>query len=305
MKARVTKQTIFELLASGDADSITYGESEFALADAGAVTGAPFVENNSGAGVTDAIIFQAPNGDLLLLVTEDKAAPATRYGTYQYRSTDGGDTWSSEGQIDSDSTLRFGNCQAVIVGTDIYCTVFVDPNSDRAAPYKSALYKSADNGANWTDLGDITSTAEATNEVGLAHLGGNNLVVVLRADDQVHTYMRKTTDLGSSWGSLIDITESVGVVNRPRLHFFAEDSGRLYMNGRYWTGTGKNQTVVYYSDDDGDTWSGAFYPDESIIYDAGYCDVLQKADGSFYMLTYEGPSMDEAAIVEYEFSKNS
>ncbi len=39
MKARMTKQTIFELLASGDADSITYGESEFALADAGAVTG--------------------------------------------------------------------------------------------------------------------------------------------------------------------------------------------------------------------------------------------------------------------------
>ena len=39
MKARMTKQTIFELLASGDVDSIAYEESEFTLADAGGVTG--------------------------------------------------------------------------------------------------------------------------------------------------------------------------------------------------------------------------------------------------------------------------
>jgi hypothetical protein len=269
-----------------------------------AITGAPFSENNAGAGVTDAIIIQAPNDDLLIHISETHASTANRYGTYQYRSDDSGLTWSNEGKILNDNTIISGGGQAAVIGTDIYVAAFIDPGADKAAPFNSALYKSVDNGTNWSKVSDITSTSENTNEVGLVYLGGNNLLAILRDTSVLTTYLRLSDDLGSTWDTLDDEIAQLGLFLRPQFAVFSDEPDRIYLHGRQIVIdlSGRWQfTAVYYSDDDGVTWEGPSSMDLVLHEDAGYCSMLKKTNGDYYLLTYEG-TQDTSDIVEYIFS---
>lgn len=251
---------------------------EDTFTDTNPVTGAPFIKHGSSTDVSDAIVLVAPNGDLLIHAYE--GGNAATHGTYQYRSEDGGATFVDEGLIDDGTGI--GGQDYTIVGTTIYITVMEDADKNRTQPWTCAVYKSADNGANWTKTGTVAASG-AGNEAGIIGTGGNGLLVVMRDPSDAVTYQYTSNDLGATWSTAATIT-AMGIFQRPRLKALA---GGVMMFGRDNT-SGNDHTVVWYSPNSGSSWCRKFYPDATAFADCGYCDVLEKADGNFYLLTYGG-----------------
>ena len=247
--------------------------------------------------VSGGTLVKTPNGHLLLFVREEGEP---QIGTYVWRSTDEGASWIDEGKINNDNTLLMGG-QAVVVGGDLYATFWVDANADYQPPFKTVLYKSADDGRSWIHVSDVAS--EGTVESALVYLGGNELLVVLTDDVGAQTYIRKSKDLGRSWGELQDATDMLGVMGRPKIQTFSNEPNRLYLYGRDVLKE-LNYTVVYYSDNQGITWSKKFYPDATSYPDTGYSTLTKRTDGNFYMLSYGG-THQQASLKVYVFSSSA
>jgi len=262
-----------------------------------AVTGAPFSRHSTNA-VADPVLMKAPNGDLLLHVGEVNSG-GNPMGAYQYRSTDGGATWTDEGLINNDTEIYSGQ-DYTTVDNDLYAIFWKDAGSD-GAPYQTLLYKSTDNGITWALVSPITTSG--TDEGGIEYVGSNTLLVVLRDTPASKTYQRISTDLGQTWGTQTDISSSVGVLQRPRMRIFSDEPNRVYLYGRDQL-AGNDYTVLYYTDNNGSTWSLKFYPDTTSYADTGYSDVLKQTDGDFYMLSYGGTS-GTSSIKEYIFNKSA
>ena len=274
-----------------DDEGATWTEPDVDL-NSNAVTGAPFVGHSTN-DTADAIIFAAPNGDLLIHIAELQTGDAPR-GTYQWRSTDGGTTWSDEGQINADGDL-YGGQDFVVVGSEVYITTV---SSAWASPMAAHLYKSADNGATWTFVSVIATTAENANEASIEYLDANRFLCVLRDSLNAKTYQRLSNDLGATWDVLTDVTASLSVLQRPRTRIVANEPNRIYLFGRD-TYT-SSYTVIYYSDDNGVTWSPPFRFSSIAYSDTGYCDMLQRSNGDYYLLSYTG-TQASASIREYLF----
>jgi len=257
------------------------------------VSGFPIGGRDATESVGDAILIRAPNGDLLCHVASNDINNVRR-GTQQWRSTDGGKTWTYEGQINDDDTFLSGQ-DYFVVGSDIYLAVFVDPGADITPPYHAALYKSSDNGQTWVHVSNITSTAENTDEPGIEYLGNNTIIAVLRATDGSTTYQKISTDMGLTWSSLENKGSQLGVIQRPRVY---KHGNLIYLIGRKLSDP---HTTLYFSKDNGAHWTGPFYPDPTSYADTGYCSMLKKSDGSFYMLSYAG-TLTDADIMEYKFT---
>jgi len=270
--------------------------------DDGAVTGLPTGGHVVRGILMDAIIMQASNGDLLLHICENVVNVGGdgydgRNGTYQYRSEDGGKTWSDEGQINTDATL-LGGQDYCVVGSDIYIVVFIDAGADATAPYKSALYKSDDNGSTWSHVSDISDSG--TDEPGIVHIGNGVMLAMLRVTASNATYMRRSSDYGTTWGPLYEISGSIGVFQRPRMQLIG---GRVYLYGRRAFTGANDYTAVRYTDNGGGRWSGQFRPDGANDYeDCAYCDMRRRAGGNFYLLTYSGVRNGPADVDEFVFS---
>lgn len=271
----------------------------------GAVIHFPISGNSSSDALADGLLMQAPNGDLLCHVSSNEVDegdnPVGRLGTRQYRSTNGGLVWANDGQIETDETTddEFLGAQDYFMnGSDVYITAFIDTDADYASPYKSVLYKSTNNGNSWSKVSDITSTAEKTNEAGIAYVGGSTIVSVIRDDLDTKTYERISTDMGASWGSLLDKTSQLSVFQHPVI---VDYSGKLFLIGRDRIAADERYTVAYYSDDDGTTWLGKYYPDDTNYDDSGYCDLVRRSNGDLYVLSYAGTTTD-ADIMEYIFA---
>jgi len=247
--------------------------------------------------VSGGTLVKTPNDNLLLFVREEGEP---QIGTYVWRSTDGGASWVDEGKINNDNTLLMGG-QAVAVETDLYATFWVDANADYKPPFKTVLYKSTDDGKSWIHMSDVTSGG--TGESALVYLGGNELLVVLRDAAFQKTYIRKSKDLGKSWGELQDATDMLGVLGRPKIQTFPDEPYRLYLYGRDDL-NGLDYTVLYYSDNQGITWSKKFYPDAISYPDTGYSTLTKRVDGNFYMLSYGGTSQ-RASIKVYIFPRGA
>lgn len=262
--------------------------NEDAFIGGGAVSGPPTTLHGSNTNMTDGIVLVAPNGELLIHVYENGS---TDRGTYQYRSDDDGATWTDEGRINDDATIISGQ-DYTIVGTDIYLACMEDPNGDGNNPYTAVVYKSTNNGTGWAKIGTIESDTTYGNEPGIIHAGGNNLLCVMRDAAEATTYQYTSSDLGVSWSARESIT-GMGVFQRARMKALA---GGILLFGREGTMTiGGVYTCVWYSADNGTTWGRKFRPDTSVFSDAGYCDVLERADGKFYLLTYGGST--SAAVI--------
>lgn len=268
------------------------------------VTGFPISGYDASDALSDGILIVAPNGDLLVHIASNEVDggdnPIGRLGTRQWRSTNGGESWSDEGKIANNEVC--GAQDYFVSGSDIYISAVIDGGADYSPPYKDALYKSTNNGASWSKVSDITSTTDNTGEAGIEYLGNNTILAVIRDSDNLKTHQRTSTDMGSSWGSLEDISNQVGIFQRARLHKY---NGRVYAIGRDWVGGYDTQyTALYYSDDSGDNWHGPFYPDENSYGDAAYCEMIRRTDGVFYLLSYAG-TQDDADIMEYVFEEFS
>lgn len=261
--------------AAADVFHIRFSEDEGASwtaadtwTDGAPVTGFPLQKDN---GISDAIIFKAPNGDLLV-----HGYAHTLVGTYQWRSTDGGETWTDEGLIDDGDVLMVGGQDYEIIGTDIYVTAFWISGGVT----KPGFWKSSDNGTTWIELGhvDVDGT-----EAGIIHLGGTTLLMVIKDSAALVTYQSISNDLGVTWSAATAIAD-LGVVQRPRIKAYA---GGYMMYGRAGAGSAAGKTVVLYSPN-GTQWGRRFWPDPTAGGDTGYCDVLPRSDGKFYWQSYNG-----------------
>jgi len=274
-----------------DDEGATWSNAD-CLPNGTAITGAPFVPHATNTGMTDAIIFRAPNGDLIFQVFEKPGDT----GTYQYRSADDGATWLDEGKILSDAGI-IGGQDYFLVGSNIYLPIMYSPTEDGDHPFIDALYKSTDNGATWAKVADIT-TGTDDSELSILHAGGNNLLCVMKDVTANKTYKYLSSDMGVTWGAPIDITSQVSVLQRPRLR---QVGSIILLYGRDRISPASLKTVCYVSTDNGATFGEKFYPDTGDYQDGAYCDVLTRTGGQYYMLSYAG-LIGKADIKEYIFS---
>lgn len=259
------------------------------------VSGAPF----DGDGTNEAnipTIAKAPNGDLLILVSEREQV-YTHISTSQWRSTDGGLTWIDEGVVCNTAAI---NCEAISIGADMYAVGYADDPTRPGGGTKDQLWKSTDNGVSWLVVCDITqwSTEDVNvDECSIVNPSGSVLVVMMRARGAVmESYVRISPDLGTSWGDVLDITSQVRIIQRPRLHVFPGDP-YIYMTGRDYVYDAL-RTVVSYSSDGGVTWIDPLELEETAQIDGGYSDFTRRADGNLYIVSYRG-NYGTATLYEY------
>lgn len=245
-----------------------------------AVSGMP-ANDHTNSNFVSLELAKAPNGDLLMLAAEDHSI--ARQGTWQWRSTDNGETWTDEGKILGDSLLVF--TQIISVSTDMYAAVYIDRDND-GFPYKTSVYKSTDNGVTWAYLSDITSYSENTREAGLAHLGGNDMLALV-FDSSAIIYSSKSTDLGVTWGSLTNVYSQTGGAAKIKLQKFDRTGNRLWLCGQLGPFNSYVPGLIY-SDDDGDSWQSHLYGGNIYRSLAGTPHVLEGAKGRIYLFYSDG-----------------
>jgi hypothetical protein len=200
------------------------------------------------------------------------------------------------------------------------------------------LAKSTDNGKSYTFLSWISPLGDqkspdsvATFEPAIEYVGNRTIVAVLRhggaasENRQPRTWQTISTDMGASFGPLIDISAQVngglpaGSWQRARLYkesnpYFQHNNPLDYARGegRLWgfgihsiRGGYTRKPVVYWSDDNGQSWYGPqlLHGPMSPGTDTGYGDLKRRRDGTFVAATYYCPpeNMDIADVEQYTF----
>jgi hypothetical protein len=260
-------------------------------------------------------LIQAPNGDLLLHMWRvDYGVSAG--GTYQSRSTDGGLTWSTPAAIDflsnSNDSLIFMTDDHFIFDDVIYAGAR-QYQTTALSTCKNLFVKSTDNGVSWTWVTDITSFSDNTEEVGLEYIGGTTIIAILRDMAYLKTFKAVSTDMGVTWGAKTDITTAFGdtggrIRMKTRSHWKGFDNWWLdkfiIAVGFEFTSPGSGfgrRNAVWYSTDQGNTWSGPQYLDSGAN-DGGYGDLLYNPTlGQWVNITYKGTTSD-ADLLQYNFT---
>ena len=277
----------FNLHFSNDEGATWSAQNKFT--DGSSLVGAPFT-NQSGGSQTDGILIKCPNGDILAQIYQK----STDFGTYQYRSADGGKTWTGEGKINNDTTM-IGGQDWCTDGTNLYITTMLDPGGDAAHPWTCAVQISPDNGATWTVRGAF-DVGNDGNESGIVYLGAGVMITVSRSEAASTTYVCYSSDYGATWTGPKEMG-NLGILHRPRMKVLL---GGILLIGRDVVGSNE-YTVVYFSKE-GYTFNQKFYPASVPSEDTGYCDVLQRANGDIYMVSYASTGSDSADIEEYIFN---
>jgi hypothetical protein len=275
-----------------------------------------FPHTGSEVDVSDATVTHH-DGDLLFHVTEEREPFDTDANTWaatrQLRSTDGGRTWADEGGIEPEGlpaeSLKLGQDDAVDPETgDLYEGVNYRSPAGEPPAKKSGVVRTRDGGRSWEYVADVTDVDVHTGEIGLTFVG-DELLALLRNTDDEETYARRSTDCGETWGPLETVTDGLGVFQRARPYTPGEVGGDahheewLYAVGRHVVGdrprivADRQHTAIAASPDAGETWYGPFDLDD--FGDSAYCDLLTRADGDHYVVTYGGPSGEEAALLGY------
>lgn len=280
-------------------EGITWSDADKNI-DGTDVDGFPISGNQTGHGIAESRLIHAPNGDLVFLVTDRNAANCHQ-GTRQFRSTNTGKNWTAEGEK-FDSTCAF-IVDYAIVNTTIYITMFHDPSTCHTGTSNAKLYNSSNNGTSWSFVSNIATGAEEFAEASIEYLGNDEFLTVIRwGTGGQHPHTRKSTDLGETWGALVDITSQVGALQGgPYLVRLPEDQDRIYLLGRDYPSASTSYTVLFYTVDNGTTWLSKFNPDDtSPNVDEGYPRLLKRTNGQYYLIAYTG-TLDISVVKEYIF----
>jgi len=140
-----------------------------------------------------------------------------------------------------------------------------------------------------------------------------------------HTWQSKSTDMGASFDTPVEISAKInggvsnGLWQRARLYKesnpsfrynnpldFGRGEGRLWEFGIHSMGGGyTRKPVVYWSDDNGESWHGSelLHGSMSPGTDTGYGDIKRRIDGTFVAATYYCIPRDssEADVEQYTF----
>lgn len=253
----------------------------------GAVTGFPMMAHSPTSRTLGGLLIVCPNGDLLFHQYDNHD------GTFQWRSEDGGETWTDEGLILDSRFISLDDYQ--IDGTDIYITVNYTDNYTE--PWVNSLYKSTDNGENWV----LVSTFENDgDECGLVIAPNGDFIIVMRDIDLLTTYQFRSTDKGLTWGAKT-ARPDLYILQRPRMSL--DGAGGIILHGRDYLGSDSQTNILYYSNDNGVTWGRRFMPYTTRTGDGNYNGYIIKGDGTYYMISYSG-TKSAAGIKKFLFSKS-
>lgn len=289
-----------------DDDGATWSNTDETLSSV-AVTGFPMNPPIGNISYGEGVPLTCPNGDLLIEMWSVSGTnpSGTLRGTYQSRSTDDGATWSTPAAVTfsgnpNADTSTFMSDQWFVYDRTIYMGARYY-TSGAGTTSASRLMKSSDNGASWEYVSTIQGTAEGGTggqEVGIEYVGNDTIVAMLRDNPHTHSYQRVSTDMGATWGTLLDVTSTVGIAGRQKVYTRSHLQGRtgwwkdpvLIMVGFVHQTSGSSQdrrNAVWVSPDRATTWEGPFYIDTTTE-DAGYGDIWAKADGTYGVVNYDG-----------------
>lgn len=295
-------------IAFSDDDGATWTAPDTTL-DSSAVSGFPMNPTvSAGQDAGEPWLYVADNGDLLLHMWRiDYGVSAG--GSWQSRSTDGGETWSAPALIEftgiTGDSLIFSTDDHFVSGGSIYASarIWDDPDPTES---QNILIKSDDDGATWDYVSDITSTTENTQEVGLVHLGSSDVLAVARTLTNDKTWTIASDNLGSTWGAPYQqgrIQES-GRHRIYRVSDLGATGDALIMVGFVLGQRGSSHprtNAIWLSTDSGDLWHGPYRLDDETE-DAGYGDAFYDATNDQYVIvTYQG-SLSTADLKQYRLT---
>ncbi len=228
----------------------------------------------------------APDGTILLWCSRYEFQRNLRHHGVLARSTDHGETWSAFAPFD-DSTARtcYYVTDAIRDGDDLLAVAacFQPPGRE---PCWDQVFRSADGGRTWSDLGSLTPpAANLGDEVGLARLGDGRILALLRGRRRAGLFRYESSDGGRSWSAEEQLGAQVGTLQRPFL---------THLGGANWLLSGRQadarplQVVAYLSTDDGRTWGGRCDL-QAYLADGAYTTCAVRRDGTVVMAYYADP----------------
>jgi hypothetical protein len=297
--------------------------------DGTSTDGMPFED---GATHSETGLYRMPNGDLVLQFWRTNYSTGTR----QLRSTDDGKTWKPD--VDRISVVGVaGADDDRVIGTEDW---FIDPEnpSDVYMAFQyfhydsqsgTLLARTRDDGKSYKFLSWIGPLADdwaldsgATFEPAIEYVGNRTIVAVMRhASGNRYTWQSTSTDMGRSFSKPVDISDQVnggvenGLWQRVRLY---KDSNPIFQHGNriedYAAGKGRlwgfglhsnaggytRKPVVYWSDDNGQTWHGPqlLHGKMRPGTDTGYGDLKRRVDNTYVGAAYYATRDSKIADLE-------
>jgi hypothetical protein len=270
-------------------------------------------------------LMKAPNGDFLIHMWRIDYG-VSMGGTYQTRSTDDGETWASStfvtwGNTSETDTEIFATDDDFVYGDAvIYAGARIYNHGADGIPSESILVKSTDSGTSWDYVSTIMSDAEGDagyeggQEVGLEYLGDETIIAMIRDNKHTKSYQRYSTDLGLTWGTLTDVTATVGIAGRQRVYTLAHlrgedawwDDPYLVMVGFEHQDPGNPDSqdrinAVWFSNNAGGDWNGPHYIDSETP-DGGYGDIFYDAGNDQWVVVSYTGTLAAASLKQYRLT---
>lgn len=270
-----------------------------------------------------------PTPDEFLLHTWRYDYTVSSGGTYQWRTTDGGVTWNSEGGpiawvnlLSAQNAKTFATDQDVIVGSEVFVGARVYQDATDQDPVSLVVCSTTDDGASptgtsWTRLATLIHSydlsSHGTQEIGFTRVGSRFLGIIRDTAAVTHTYAMWSTDLtATTWGSIEDWTAELGIMARPRLYTRAQLKGQanwwndpvLILTGFEHQTPGSSQdrrNAIWVSRDSGVLWDGPFYIDTTSA-DGGYSDIKYDPDGDQWVVVSYRGTLTAADLKVYRLS---
>lgn len=212
-----------------------------------------------------------------LLIEFGKRDQSGTFGAAYARSTNSGTRWSDFTFFDNPGSHTTVTPTLYLSdGVTMYAAGY-GPRGDGSND--AIIWASTDDGYTWAKLSTVRQPGDASiNETTLAKIAPATLLAISRDDFNKSTWAHFSTDMGYSWGSQIDYTLQVGVLQLPQLLQVRDE---LLLFGR---DPNANQLVMFVSSDEGRTFGNRTVLDTytGLSIDGGYCwPILRERDKVF------------------------
>jgi hypothetical protein len=294
--------------------------------DASAVGGFPMNPSTLTAGqdAGEPWLYLAPNGDLVVHMWRIDYG-VSMGGTWQARSTDGGQNWDASEQVafgisGVDDDIIFATDQDFVLNGTTYTGARIYSGGADGTPSSMILIKNPTRDlaiGSWSKVSTIMSASEGSGshggqEVGLTYLGNNRIIAMLRDNDQTKSYRRFSDDLGLTWGTLTDMTSTMGIAGRQRVYTVSQLLGlpgwwkdpRLIMVGFDHMTPGSSadrRNTVWLSHDRGITWTAQFYLNTTTE-DGGYGDLFWDFTNNRPVFVSYAGTYNAASLIQYNLT---